>query len=156
MARHYVEWRQYALYAPEKAEQYGFPYTENPELAKRTAARMWDWLPVIAEGNGDLICVDLGVPSHPVIFHQHDWMDGGTGDNGHLLADNWGEFLAKWATVCFQFPKSLWWPSAFKPGGGIAWEGEQFRDPFRIASFAEGSAGASAGIAGSWDEFFRG
>ncbi len=50
-----------ALYDSEAAERYGFPYTKSPTLAKQTAARQWHWLPVIDDGNGDLICVDLSV-----------------------------------------------------------------------------------------------
>ncbi len=51
-----------ALYSPKAAEKYGFPYTKDPALAKITAARMWHWLPVIEEGNGDLICIDMSKP----------------------------------------------------------------------------------------------
>jgi cell wall assembly regulator SMI1 len=133
LASMYTGWREIALYSPEKAERYGFPYTQDPALAKRTAARMWHWLPVIEEGNGDMICQDLSNAGCPVIFHQHDWLDGGAGDNGHLLAENWRAFLAAWGSVCFQLPESLWWPSCFCADGGVAWDGEQFRDPFRIA-----------------------
>jgi cell wall assembly regulator SMI1 len=137
LASMYTGWRQMALYSPEKAEQYGFPYTEDPALAKRTAARMWHWLPVMEEGNGDQICFDLSDPSCPVIFDRHDWFDGGTGDNGHLLAPSWREFLAGWGSVCFQFPRSLYWPSCFRAGGGVGWDGDQFSDPFRIAGLTE-------------------
>lgn len=58
LTKMYVGWREITLYTPEEAESYGFPYTDDPALAKRTAARMWHWLPVIEEGNGDLICQD--------------------------------------------------------------------------------------------------
>ncbi|WP_088253688.1 SMI1/KNR4 family protein [Fimbriiglobus ruber] len=128
----YHGWREVALYTPEKAEAYEFPYTDDPRLAKQTAARMWFWLPIIQEGNGDLICIDLAVPNGPVVFHRHDWLDGGTGDDGHLLAPSWRMFLTSWASVCFQLPNNLYWPSSFTPGGGVAWDGEQFRDPYRI------------------------
>jgi cell wall assembly regulator SMI1 len=134
LAAQYFDWRELALYSPEKAEEYGFPHTKDPELAKRTAARMWHWLPIIEEGNGDELCIDLSLPSGPVIYHQHDWMDGGTGENGYLLAESWSAFLTRWGSVCFQFPKSLWWKSTLAPGGGVAWAGEQFRPPFRIGA----------------------
>ena len=124
------------LYSPERAEEYGFPYTKDPILAKRTAARMWNWLPVIEEGNGDSICLDLDAPSCPVVFDKHDWMDGGSGDNGHPLAPNWRAFLLGWGSVCFQVPDGLYWPWCFRPGGGVAWDSESFRSPFRIADLA--------------------
>ncbi len=127
----YHAWRDVVLYTPEKAESYGFPHTEDPALAKRTAGRMWDWIPVLAEGNGDTICIDLGSPSAPVIFHKHDWLDGGTGDNGFLMAESWGAFLSGWAGVCFQRPRSMFWASALGPSG-VEWGGEQFREPFRL------------------------
>lgn len=136
LAGGYESWRSYALYTPEAAAKYGFPYTKDPALAKRTAAHMWHWLPIIDEGNGDQICLDLSGPGFPVIFNQHDWLDGGAGDNGHLLAPNWRAFLVDWGSVCFQFPESLYWPFAFKPGGGVAWDGKEFRDPFRIPGLA--------------------
>jgi cell wall assembly regulator SMI1 len=136
LARMYVDWRKTSLYSQEKAEKYGFPYTKDPALAKRTAARMWHWLPVIEEGNGDLICQDLSDPSCPVIFNQHDWLDGGTGDNGHFLAPNWWAFLRDWGRVCFQYPKSMYWPSCFRPRGGVVWNSKQFRSPYRIADLA--------------------
>lgn len=136
LASMYVGWRQMALYSPEEAEKYGFPYTEDPELAKRTAAKMWHWLPVIEEGNGDLICQDLSDPACPVIFHEHDWLDGGSGDSGHFLGASWLAFLTAWGSVCFQFPRSLWWPSTFRTGGGVDWHGEQFCETFRIEGLA--------------------
>jgi cell wall assembly regulator SMI1 len=136
LASMYEGWRGMALYSPPEAEKYGFPYTKDPTLAKQTAARMWHWLPVIEEDNGDLICQDLSNPTCPVIFNQHDWLDGGTGDNGHLLAQSWRAFLTDWGSVCFQLPESLYWPSCFRAGGGVAWDGEQFRAPYRIEGLA--------------------
>lgn len=133
LASMYAGWRGQVLYSPERAEEYGFPYTKDPALAKRTAARMWHWVPLIEEGNGDSICLDFGIPGCPVIFDRHDWMDGGPGDNGHPLAPNWQAFLMGWGSVCFQQPEDLYWPGCFRPGGGVAWDGEHFRSPFRVA-----------------------
>ena len=145
LAEMYSGWRGMALYNPEQADKYGFPYTKDPALAKRTAARQWQWLPVIEEGNGDLICLDLSVPSGQVIFHKHDWLDGGTGYDGHPLAQSWRAFLASWGSVCFQDPNGLYWPSCFQSGGGVAWDGEQFRSPFRVPGLAEPGAAADGG-----------
>jgi hypothetical protein len=123
------------LYTPERAEEYGFPYTKDPALAKRTAARMWQWLPIIEEPNGDSICIDLGAPGCPVVFDKHSWMDGGTGDNGHQLAPNWRAFLKSWGSVCYQPP--IHWADYFLPSGGIDWDAEPFRNPFRVAALTE-------------------
>jgi cell wall assembly regulator SMI1 len=128
-------WRKLVLYSPEQAEKYGFTGTKDPALAKRTAARMWNWLPLIEQGNGDSICLDLGAPGCPVVFDKHDWMDGGSGDNGHLLAPNWRAFLRGWGSVCFQFRS--YWPWYFRPGGGMDWDNEEFRSPFRVPGLAE-------------------
>ena len=138
LADGYSGWRGLVLYTPERAEEYGFPGTKDPALAKRTAARMWHWLPIIEEGNGDAICLDLGAPGCPVVFDRHDWMDGGSGDNGHPLAPNWRAFLMSWGRVCFQDP--IHWTWYFRPGGGVDWDGEPFRSPFRVAGLAEPGA----------------
>ncbi len=132
----YTGWRGLVLYSPERAEEYGFPHTNAPALAKRTAARMWHWLPVITEENGDAICLDLGALGCPVVFDRHSWMDGGSGDNGHPLAANWREFLIGWGSICFQMPKDLYWPWCFQPGG-VAWDGEYFDSRFRVAELAK-------------------
>lgn len=137
LASMYTGWREMALYSPEEAEEYGFPHTKDPALAKRTAARMWHWLPVLEEGNGDMICLDLSDPMGPVIFNKHDWLDGGTGDNGHLLAPNWRAFLVGWGSVCFQDPKNFYWPSSFQERGGVDWSGDAFQDPYRIKNLVE-------------------
>ncbi|WP_162671139.1 SMI1/KNR4 family protein [Gemmata massiliana] len=136
LVKMYTGWRGLVLYSPERAEEYGFPHTKDPALAKHTAARMWHWLPIIAEENGDAICLDLGAPGCPVVFDQHDWMDGGSGDNGHPLGANWREFLIGWGSVCFQMPKDLYWPWCFRPGG-VAWDGEHFHSRFRVAELAK-------------------
>lgn len=138
LAEMYHGWRGLVLYPPERAEEYGFTGTKDPGLAKRTAARMWHWLPIIAEPNGDAVCLDLGAPGCPVVFDKHDWMDGGTGDNGHLLARNWREFLVGWGSVCFRDP--IHWTWCFRPGGGVNWDGEPFRSPFRVTGLAEPGA----------------
>lgn len=132
LASTYLSWQQISLYTPAKAKKYGFPHTKDPALAMQTAAKMWHWMPVIEEGNGDMISFDLSDPSCPVIFDQHDWFDGGSGDNGHQLSTGWQEFLTGWGSVCFQFPKSLYWPTCFRPGQGVAWDSNGFCEPFRI------------------------
>ena len=123
------------LYAAriEWMRDYDFRYTVDPVLAKQTAVRMQKWLPFHEEGNGDEFCLDLSRDPAPVVFNQHDWFDGGTGENGHLLGTSLLEFYTEWMQVCFQYPSELYWPSVFdKFGGGVRWDSEQFRTPFLI------------------------
>lgn len=140
----YAGWRELVLYTPERAEEYGFPHTTDPARAKQTAARMWHWLPVIREANGDAICLDLGAPGCPAVFDRHDWVDGGTGDNGHVLAPDWRAFLAGWGSVCFQPPRRLYWPLCFWPGG-VTWDGDEFHTAFRVPGLAVASASGDHG-----------
>lgn len=135
LAEMYRGWRGLALYTPDRAEAYGFTGTKDPDLAKRTAARMWHWLPVVGEPSGDAICIDLGAPGYPVVLDEHDWMDGGTGDNGHVLAGSWREFLVSWGRVCFRDP--IHWTRCLRSGGGVDWGAEPFRGPFRLTGPGE-------------------
>ncbi|VTU00414.1 : SMI1_KNR4 [Gemmataceae bacterium] len=131
LAEMYHGWRGLVLYTPEQAEKYGFPYTDDPALAKRTAARMWHWLPIIDEPNGDAICLDLGAPGCPVVFNRHDWMDGGTGDDGHILAPSWRAFLMAWGSVCYQDP--VHWTDCLRQGGGVDWSCKRFDRSLHVA-----------------------
>ncbi|MCX7666338.1 MAG: SMI1/KNR4 family protein [Gemmataceae bacterium] len=133
-------WRDIALYSPEKANEYGFPYTKDPALAKQTAARMWQWLPLIEHHNGDAIALDLGAVGCPVVFDQHDWFDGGTGDNGFPLAPNFKAFLWGWGSICFQEPLDCYWPRCFKPTGGVDWYGKFFDQKFCIPNLRQALA----------------
>jgi hypothetical protein len=117
----------------EWSDDYDFRSTKDPTLAKQTALRMRKWMPFHDEGNGDRFCLDNAVEPAPVVFDQHDWFDGGTGKNGHLLGRSLLEFYSDWSRVCFQFPQSLWWPSVFnKSGAGVDWDSKEFREPFRL------------------------
>jgi hypothetical protein len=116
----------------EWSDDYDFRYTKNPALAKQTALRMRKWMPFHDEGNGDAFCLDTALNPAPVVFNQHDW-DGGTGENGRCLADSLLQFYTDWAQVCFQFPRSLWWPTVLKKdGSGVDWTSAEFREPFRL------------------------
>lgn len=115
-------------------DDYDFRYTKNPTLAKQTALRMRKWIGFHDEGNGDAFCLDTALDPAPVIFDQHDWYDGGTGENGHRLADSLLQFYTDWAQVCFQFPRSLYWPAVFKDdGSGVNWSSAEFLEPFRLS-----------------------
>ncbi|MBA3273879.1 MAG: SMI1/KNR4 family protein [Chthoniobacterales bacterium] len=117
----------------EWKDDYDFRGTKDPTLAKQTALKMRKWMPFHDEGNGDGFCLDTAIDSAPVVFDQHDWFDGGTGENGHLLGRSLLEFYTNWSRVCFQFPQSLWWPSVLrKSGPGVDWNSTEFREPFRL------------------------
>lgn len=122
-----VNWRT------EWKDDYDFSGTRDPVLAKQTALKMRKWLLFVGLGNGDIICLDTAVDPVSVVFDQHDWLDGGTGANGHRLADSLLQFYTDWARVCFQSPRNLWWPSVFKKDGPfVDWSSDQFLEPFRM------------------------
>ena len=127
MSRDEVIWRT------EWDDDYEFPHTDDPVLAKTTAIRMRRWLHFASVGNGDTFCLDTASDPSPVLFNKHDWLDGGSGDNGHKVADSLFQFYAEWAKVCFQIPSSLYWPSVFsEEGAGIDWSSAEFQEPFRL------------------------
>jgi hypothetical protein len=92
-----------------------FPYVDDEDLAKKTFARMAHWIPF----------------SGAVVFHQHDWMDGGTGENGAKMANGLLDFIWGWATVCFQRPTSLYWPDVLM-GDGVDWLSSAFNREFAV------------------------
>lgn len=122
-----VSWRT------EWQDDYDFRYAQNPALAKQTALRMRRWMPFYDVGNGDRFCLDTAYDPAPVVFDKHDWHDGGAGENGHRLADSLSDFFQDWAQVCFQFPRSLRWPTVLnKDRAGVEWTSMEFREPFRL------------------------
>jgi hypothetical protein len=112
-------------------DEYEFPHVQDPELAKQTNSRMKSWLPLIAEGNGDCFCLDCGVRGGPVVFDQHDWFDGGSGENGHRIAPSLTSFVARWGSVCFTWPKGCYWPSTFIRHG-VSWTSRHFKKEYII------------------------
>jgi hypothetical protein len=119
----------------EWQDDYEFPHVEDPVLAKKTALKMRKWLAFWGIGNGDSLCLDTSADPSPVLFSKHDWYDGGSGENGHKIAESLFEFYSDWAQVCFQFPSSLWWPGVLnKNGAGINWASDEFREPFRLTA----------------------
>jgi hypothetical protein len=121
-----IEWKT------EWSDSYDFRFTDNPRLAKKTSLKMRHWLQFHQEGNGDSICLDTASDPAPVVFNQHDWLDGGTGENGHILADSLPDFMVSWSTVCFQFPRNMWWPTVFRKTDGVDWASAEFCEPFRL------------------------
>lgn len=118
-------------FAREWDDGYGFRFTKDPQLARRTALRMRSWLQVHAEGNGDRFCLDVGEAGASVVYDQHDWFDAGSGDNGHVIARSLRELLLEWARRCFQRPRDLWWARVVGPDG-IDWSSREFDPRFVI------------------------
>ena len=124
--------RESRFYNDAAARAYGFPFVDDSELALHTNRRMHNWLPIHAVGNGDSFSIDLNPHgSGNLIFDQHDWLDGGTGNNGYLMSDDFPSFLRSWGEVCFSRPRSLWWKSVIGTSG-VAWDSDEFDDRFRI------------------------
>lgn len=118
-------------FAREWDDAYDFRFTKDPRLARRTAMRMRSWLQFHAEGNGDGFCLEVGEEGAPVVYHQHDWFDCGSGDNGHVVGHLLHDFLMEWARRCFQRPRELWW-AAVVGKGGIDWSNREFDSRFVV------------------------
>jgi hypothetical protein len=124
--------RDWRLYSDDAALEYGFPHVKDSQLALRTNQMMHKWLPFHRVGNGDFLSVNVNSDGFGnVIFDAHDWLDGGTGDNGFLMAPDLMTFFEQWGNVCFCPPKTLWWKSVLT-NDGIDWESEHFDREFRL------------------------
>ncbi len=121
------EWKKLVVWM----DDYEFPNCQDSVLAKKTYRRMKLWLPFWDEGNGDQFCFDCGDAAGAIVFHQHDWNDGGVGNNGHRLANNLFDFIAQWSKVSFTCPTSLWWPSTFT-NTGVDWSERHFHSKFVV------------------------
>ena len=109
-----------------------FRYTKNPALAKQTALKMRKWMPFHDEGNGDGFCLDTALDPAPVVFDQHDWYDGGTGENGHRLADSLLQFYTDGAGVLPVAAQPLVADRLQEGWSGCGLEHAEFREPFRL------------------------
>ncbi|MBX3416052.1 MAG: SMI1/KNR4 family protein [Pirellulaceae bacterium] len=124
--------REWRIFDDDSARKYGFPYVDDSELALVTNKLMRNWIPFHAEANGDYFSIDLNSNgSGRVIFDKHDWLDGGTGHNGFLMADNLFSFFNSWGNICFSQPKTLWWPSVIVEDR-VDWLSDEFDDEFRL------------------------
>lgn len=81
------------------------------------------WVPLIEEGNGDLVCLDAGTGR--IAIWCHDEFKFVT------LGSSIGTFLENWSKVCFQSPKGLYWPRGVD-AHGVDWHSDEFDDCFRI------------------------
>lgn len=132
--------RDWRVYDEAGAREYGFPFVDDSELALHTNRRMRNWLPVHAVGNGDFFSIDLNPGGcGKLIFDQHDWLDGGTGNNGCVMSEDLPSFLESWAGVCFSQPRSLWWMSVIG-SSGVTWGSDEFDDRFRVDTWPDKQA----------------
>jgi hypothetical protein len=97
LVENYDGWKELVLWMDHDA----FPHVADPALAKKTYKRMKKWLPLMIPGMPDGFCVDCGAKG-AVVFHRHDWYDGGTGSNGHVIAKDLKTFIDHWSRVLFH------------------------------------------------------
>lgn len=128
LVKDFEGWKELVLWK----DDYDFPHTQDPKEAKKTYAAMKSWLPLIEVGGADGFCLDCASKRGAVVYHQHDWYDGGTGKNGHVLAPDLETFVARWAKVCFMSPTGLHWPSTFAKNG-VRWTGQYFDPKYIMA-----------------------
>jgi hypothetical protein len=114
-------WKENVLWMRNK----DFLQSNYPLLARQTYARMQSWIPLLAEGDRSGFCIESGSRGGPVVFHEHDWFDGGTGMNGHMIAPTFSQWIENWSGVCYSGPKNLYWPATFTQEG-VAWTGQYF------------------------------
>lgn len=98
-----VDWTEYLRWLDNEPDELA---VDNKALAREILSRMDDWMPFCTLCNGDLFCIDRR--SGGIVFHQHDWHDGGTGMNGWNVADNLETFITNWGSVCFSEPIRDW------------------------------------------------
>jgi hypothetical protein len=119
----------------EYNDNYDFHGVKDRHLARQTALRMRQWFRFHDEGNGDQFCIDTAATPNAVVFDQHDWCDGGSGANGAIMASSLPEFIEQWSKICFQNPKSNWWPSVLG-GSGVDWTCDEFDSALRLSDSA--------------------
>ncbi len=127
-----LEMREWRFYSEDEAKEYGFPHVDDSQLAMTTNLVMHNWLPFHAEPNGDFFAIDLNSDRFgQIVFDRHDWLDGGTGQNGFPMEQTFPVFLESWASVCFSQPRSLFWKTVLSDCG-VDWTSEQFDSRFRV------------------------
>lgn len=98
---------------------------EPLDTALKTWERMANWLPIWEEGNGDLGCIDAATGQ--IVWHCHDWADGGDGTNGYVIESDILNLIRNWASVCFSTPKSLsWWHVTSATQDAADWNSDEF------------------------------
>ncbi len=60
-----------------------------------------NWIPIFSFPNGDYFCIDKHEDGNPIIFLEHDVMDGGPNVHGLKIALNFDDLVYKWSKVGF-------------------------------------------------------
>jgi len=59
------------------------------------------WIPIIFFPNGDAFCLDTRESKYPIVFLEHDVMDGGPYIHGIKIAENFSDLIEKWSKIGF-------------------------------------------------------
>ncbi|CAM5223546.1 hypothetical protein UACE39S_02406 [Ureibacillus acetophenoni] len=76
-------------------------YYEENEGMKAIVEDWIYWIPVIKFRNGDAFCFDTRQPDYPIVFLEHDVMDGGPNLHGLKIATNFEKLFRSWVNVGF-------------------------------------------------------
>lgn len=79
---------------------------DTKELEKNEGLRAlvndWPfWIPIISFSNGDSFCIESRDKSLPIVFLEHDVMDGGPNLHGLRIASNFENLMENWSKVAF-------------------------------------------------------
>jgi hypothetical protein len=113
-------------------DTYDHKFAADPAEARQLAVRMREWLPLLEDFESNALCIDCGNEGHPIVYHDHSWMDGGGEGHSHVVAPSLEVFIQNWSEVCFQEPYSMYWPDVFEAATGVDWKSDEFQDQFRI------------------------
>lgn len=93
---HYLEMNQMVEEANLSKEE----LEKNPGI--QAMVRDWPhWIPAISFMNGDFFCMDKKDSMSPIVFLEHDVMDGGPYIHGLVIASNYGELFVAWSQIGF-------------------------------------------------------
>lgn len=59
------------------------------------------WIPIFSFPNGDAFCIDTRKDKMPIVFLEHDVMDGGPYIHGTIIAASFEDLLEIWSKVSF-------------------------------------------------------
>lgn len=59
------------------------------------------WMPVFSFDNGDRFCIDMRDETFPIVFLEHDVMDGGPNLHGLRIAPNPEALIDRWKQIFF-------------------------------------------------------
>ena len=103
----------FTLLSPSEIKTYLY---ELREIAREAHEKGWDeddpgyaalvqdwphWLPVFFFDNGDCFSIDMRDKSFPVVFQEHDVMDGGPNLHGLRIAPDLGTLIDRWSRILF-------------------------------------------------------